>query len=224
MIYKSPNLQWGDTMSRIPIHMHDIQDTSKANERQVGGEHYKVHGTTELQHWDIVKIFKLDYFQGNITKYVMRWRNKGGVQDLQKARHYLDKYIENEGGEDSKATPNTDKKRSQDDIEGEVIELLSQLDNKHRKEVADYLVACAARESRYAEERLQAAIGGVRPGYGADAKAPTEPEALAKPYPPPHGSPGSSGSMTTATGHLQLGPGWGQEVPPGVAPSKGPPA
>lgn len=62
-----------------------------ANERQVGGDHYKTEG---LQHWDIVHMFGLDYFQGQITKYLFRWRKKNGLEDLEKARHYLDKYIE----------------------------------------------------------------------------------------------------------------------------------
>lgn len=61
--------------------------------QQIGGEHYRVHGTT-LQHWDVVRLFKLDYFQGQVTKYVMRWRDKNGVEDLRKAAHYLAKYIE----------------------------------------------------------------------------------------------------------------------------------
>jgi len=63
-----------------------------ANEMQVGGNHYMKHG--KLQHWDVVRHFSLDYFQGQITKYVFRWRDKGGIQDLEKAKHYLDKYIE----------------------------------------------------------------------------------------------------------------------------------
>ena len=62
-----------------------------ANERQVGGSHYK---TGSAEHWDMVVHFKLDYFQGQITKYVMRWREKGGVKDLKKAQHFLEKYIE----------------------------------------------------------------------------------------------------------------------------------
>jgi hypothetical protein len=54
-----------------------------------------------LQHWDLVKIFGWDYFQGQITKYVMRWRDKNGIQDLDKAAHFLQKYseIEYEGEE-----------------------------------------------------------------------------------------------------------------------------
>lgn len=63
-----------------------------ANDRQVGGSHYKHEGAVE--HWDIVAQWNLDYFQGQITKYVMRWRQKGGIQDLEKARHFLEKYIE----------------------------------------------------------------------------------------------------------------------------------
>lgn len=63
-----------------------------ANERQIGGNHYQVG--KELQHWDIVSHLKLDYFQGQITKYVIRWKLKGGIQDLEKAQHFLEKYIE----------------------------------------------------------------------------------------------------------------------------------
>jgi hypothetical protein len=63
---------------------------SEVNDIQIGGSHYK----TEIQHWDYVLANGLDYFQGNITKYVTRWKRKGGLQDLYKARHYLDKYIE----------------------------------------------------------------------------------------------------------------------------------
>jgi hypothetical protein len=72
-----------------------------ANERDmVGGGHYRKHGK-EIQHWDIVAIFQLDYFQGQITKYVMRWRDKGGIADLEKAAHYLQKYIEVEKARES---------------------------------------------------------------------------------------------------------------------------
>lgn len=63
---------------------------SVANERQEGGNHYR----SPIQHWDYVIANKLDYFQGQITKYVTRWKLKNGLQDLYKARHFLDKYIE----------------------------------------------------------------------------------------------------------------------------------
>ena len=63
-----------------------------ANDRQIGGTFYKQEGRVE--HWDIVWQWRLDYFQGQITKYVMRHREKGGIQDLKKAHHFLEKYME----------------------------------------------------------------------------------------------------------------------------------
>lgn len=63
-----------------------------ANARQVGGSHYKRKGI--LEHWDLVWMWKLDYYQAQIFRYVSRWRDKGGVQDLEKAQHFLEKYIE----------------------------------------------------------------------------------------------------------------------------------
>ncbi len=65
------------------------EERRSPNSRQVGGNHY----AASIQHWDIVAMHGLDYFQGNITKYVMRWKKKGGIQDLEKAKHYLEKYI-----------------------------------------------------------------------------------------------------------------------------------
>lgn len=75
-----------------PVGNDDPHDQgSGANARQVGGEHY---GLSNFQHWDLVALFDLDYFQGQITKYVMRWSKKNGVVDLEKAQHFLEKYIE----------------------------------------------------------------------------------------------------------------------------------
>lgn len=65
---------------------------SEANKKQVSGTHYQ--RGEKMQHWDMVKEFELDYFQGNITKYLFRWRKKNGLADLEKAMHYLEKYIE----------------------------------------------------------------------------------------------------------------------------------
>jgi hypothetical protein len=70
-----------------------VSDSIKmsANHIQVGGDHYKMQ---TMQHWDVVAMFDLDYFQGQITKYVFRWKKKGGLQDLKKALHFTQKYIE----------------------------------------------------------------------------------------------------------------------------------
>lgn len=67
-----------------------------ANDMQVGGDHYK-----RFQHetWDVIIDWQLGYLDGNVVKYVSRWRHKGQtpeerLKDLKKARHYLDKLIE----------------------------------------------------------------------------------------------------------------------------------
>jgi hypothetical protein len=62
-----------------------------ANDHQVAGDHYK---SKSIQPWDYIASNALGYFEGNIVKYVSRWRGKGGIDDLRKARHYLDKLIE----------------------------------------------------------------------------------------------------------------------------------
>jgi hypothetical protein len=64
----------------------------KINELQVGGTHYK-NGDCK-QHWDFTWENKYDQFQYCITKYVHRHKGKDGLEDLYKARHHLNKYIE----------------------------------------------------------------------------------------------------------------------------------
>lgn len=62
-----------------------------ANDVQVGGDHYKKNA---IQPWDYITSNQLGYLEGNIVKYVSRWKDKGGRQDLEKAKHYLDKLLE----------------------------------------------------------------------------------------------------------------------------------
>lgn len=63
-----------------------------ANDRQVGGKHYSpVEGE---QHWDRVIRLKLNYFQAQITKYIERAPHKNGKQDVEKALHFCEKYLE----------------------------------------------------------------------------------------------------------------------------------
>lgn len=62
-----------------------------ANDTQVGGDHYQ---HSDYQHWDWAWEAQLDSFQYPITKYIARHKRKNGFEDLEKASHYLDKYIE----------------------------------------------------------------------------------------------------------------------------------
>lgn len=47
---------------------------------------------------DIIEAYKLDFCEGNVLKYLLRWRRKDGLQDLKKAAWYLDRLIKTEVG------------------------------------------------------------------------------------------------------------------------------
>lgn len=64
-----------------------------AMEKQVGGNHYK---DKKLQPWDIVDALDLNFYEGNAIKYLIRYKDKNGVEDLKKAIHYIERIIENE--------------------------------------------------------------------------------------------------------------------------------
>jgi hypothetical protein len=61
---------------------------------QVAGGHYK---ELKIQPVQYIHANGIGYFEGNVIKYVSRWRVKGGIPDLEKARHYIDLLIELEG-------------------------------------------------------------------------------------------------------------------------------
>jgi hypothetical protein len=70
---------------------------SAANEYMVGGTHYVDMGS--VQPWDAMQCWMsaeafAGFLRGNAIKYLARCDKKGGVEDLRKARHYLDKLIE----------------------------------------------------------------------------------------------------------------------------------
>ena len=56
-------------------------------DRQVGGSHYK-HFT--IQPYEFIAKNDLTFFQGNVVKYVCRYRFKNGVEDLDKIIHYCE--------------------------------------------------------------------------------------------------------------------------------------
>jgi hypothetical protein len=74
-----------------PVKQEEKTVQYDANALQVGGEHYK---SKDIQPWDAIHAWGLGFFSGNVVKYVARHREKNGVEDLKKARHYLDKLIE----------------------------------------------------------------------------------------------------------------------------------
>ena len=60
--------------------------------KQIGGDHYAKH---TIQPWDIIREYKLDFFEGSCLKYLLR-RKDNRLEDLQKAAHYLEECIKNE--------------------------------------------------------------------------------------------------------------------------------
>lgn len=67
----------------------------KANDRQIGGDHYKKAGKTGEEHWDRqYRLFGPGYFVGCATKYIERYKDKNGKADLEKALHFIEKLIE----------------------------------------------------------------------------------------------------------------------------------
>lgn len=69
-----------------------------ANEIQHGGNHYKKN---QIQPWDYIEANGLGFLDGNAIKYLTRWKDKNGIEDLKKARHYVDKLIEVETAKQS---------------------------------------------------------------------------------------------------------------------------
>lgn len=63
----------------------------RAVDRQEGGNHYKDCAIQPIQY---IFANELGFAEGNVIKYVSRWKAKNGVEDLRKARHYLDLLIE----------------------------------------------------------------------------------------------------------------------------------
>lgn len=58
---------------------------------QVGGNHYKGFA---IQPVEFIHKNNIPYIEGCAIKYLCRWREKNGIQDLKKARHYIDMLIE----------------------------------------------------------------------------------------------------------------------------------
>ena len=85
------------TNNWTPLLRYDPQEVAfnkRALDVQVAGNHYK---ELAIQPVEYIHANNIGYFEGNVIKYVSRWRNKNGVKDLEKAKHYIDLLIELEG-------------------------------------------------------------------------------------------------------------------------------
>ena len=69
----------------------EAQTSKSALETQVGGSHYK---DLKIQPIEFIHANNIPFCEANAIKYLCRWRNKNGKQDLLKARHYIDLLIQ----------------------------------------------------------------------------------------------------------------------------------
>ena len=63
----------------------------KAIDKQVGSDHYKV---MKMQPIEYIEANELGFCLGNVVKYITRHKQKGGLEDIEKAIHYLELYKE----------------------------------------------------------------------------------------------------------------------------------
>ena len=63
----------------------------KSYKKQVGGSHYKKY---KIQPVEFIVKNNIGFVEGNVIKYVLRFKEKGGVLDLKKAKHYIELLID----------------------------------------------------------------------------------------------------------------------------------
>ena len=108
-VYKnSPARDWGwmstaitayriteqQSMEEAYDHTHNDIGFLSALDQQISGTHYK---KLAIQPVTYIHANNIGFMEGSAIKYLSRWRDKGGVDDLKKARHFIDMLIELEG-------------------------------------------------------------------------------------------------------------------------------
>lgn len=73
------------------VRNEELKREQFALNQQVAGTHYK---DLKIQPVEYCHANGIPFIEGNVIKYVTRWRDKGGIEDLRKARHFIDLLIE----------------------------------------------------------------------------------------------------------------------------------
>ena len=93
-----PNMCYNTTPSAktladaYKLYAEGQEDQGDVMAKQVGGNHYR----KAIQPWDIIEEWQLNFWAGNVLKYLLRYPYKNGVEDLEKAKHYLEYLIKKE--------------------------------------------------------------------------------------------------------------------------------
>ena len=99
LVAADKKLEWPALTDPVPEVQLELPGVAaKPLDVQVGGDHYK---KLAIQPVEYIHANKLGFAEGNVVKYVTRWRDKNGIKDLEKARHYIDLLIQleqREGG------------------------------------------------------------------------------------------------------------------------------
>lgn len=79
--------------SFVEVTAEELEEWNRmtALDKQVDGNHYK---DLPIQPVEYIYANALGYFEGNVVKYVSRWRKKNGIADLEKAKHYIELLIQ----------------------------------------------------------------------------------------------------------------------------------
>lgn len=72
------------------LSVKDINLQFNPLDKQIAGDHYK---KLKIQPVEYIQENNIGYMEGNVIKYVTRWRDKNGLADLEKAKHYLEMLI-----------------------------------------------------------------------------------------------------------------------------------
>jgi hypothetical protein len=87
--------EWNKKMSNnfkvIDEYLQRNESAMNATDKQVGGNHYK---DLPIQPIEYIHANAMGYMEGNVVKYISRWRKKNGLADLEKAKHYIELLIE----------------------------------------------------------------------------------------------------------------------------------
>jgi len=80
-----------DYFQKLQLNLQELDEELSVKSSQVGGDHYQ---KAALQPWDIFLAWGLDPWAANVVKYILRFPYKNGLEDLKKAKHYVDFLIE----------------------------------------------------------------------------------------------------------------------------------
>ena len=86
-----------DDSEKVPDPNEDIKKDKENDSKVVHPNYYNQEG---IEVWDVIDAFTKDlegaeaFYAGNVIKYVLRWNHKNGIEDLEKAKVYIDKIIE----------------------------------------------------------------------------------------------------------------------------------